>query len=227
MLRGKKAFLVLALASLVSLSAVAAVDYIRPLTNPDGGVGFWLLNNTLGITVTGVQIEFDQPVTIVSSNAIGGGLVPLEGTSGKAFTFVGQLVPYGTLPLEWKPASAVPTFIMWLSGQQAVGTPYFTTVDKLGYLFGVGIVYMREANPAGLQAAFATFFADNTAYLASVSQALGMSLADSLMPIIMSAPAEGIQNFFNTVVGMLGVTSLEDLLQGAVDFGSLLSLLGL
>jgi len=54
-----------------------------------------------------------------------------------------------------------------------------------------------------------------------------MSLQDSLMPIIMSAPAEGIQNFFNTIVGMLGVTSIEDLLQGAVDFSALLGALGL
>ncbi|MEW5826938.1 MAG: hypothetical protein AB1778_08935 [Candidatus Bipolaricaulota bacterium] len=227
MLRGKKALLVLALAASVSLSAVAAVDYIQPLTNPDGGVGFWLLNNTLGQTVTGVQVEFGEPVTLLSSNAIGGGLIPLQGTAGSSFTFVGELVPYGTLPLEWTPASAVPTFITWLDGERAIGTPYFTTVDKLGYLLGAGIVYMREADPATLAAAFQKFFTDNQAYLATVSQSLGMDLATSLMPIIMSAPAEGIQNFFNTIVGMLGVTSLEDLLGGAVDFSSLLALLGM
>jgi hypothetical protein len=78
-----------------------------------------------------------------------------------------------------------------------------------------------------LGAAFAQFFADNKDYLAVVSSSLGMSLADSLMPIIMSAPAEGIQNFFNTIVGMLGVTSIGDLLEGAVDFSSLLNALGL
>ena len=47
------------------------------------------------------------------------------------------------------------------------------------------------------------------------------------MPIIMSSPAEGIENFFNTVIGMLGVTSLDDLLNGPVDFSALLALAGL
>jgi len=227
MMFGKRLLVVLALVTAMSLSTVAAVDYIVPLTNPDGDIGLWLLNNTTGAPVTGIQIEFSQPVTIVSSNAIGGNLVPLQGTSGSAFTFVGSLVSYGTFPLEWEPASAQPTFIVWLSGAAAVGTPYFTTIEKLGYLFGVGIVYMRQADPAGLQAAFAQFFADNGEYFAVLSQSLGMSLQDSLLPIIMSAPAEGIQNFFNTIVGMLGVTDLSGLLGGDVDFSSLFQVLGL
>ena len=204
----RKLVALLALVVVMSISAMAAVDYIVPLTNPDGDVALWLLNNTTGATVTGLQIEFDQAVTIVTSNAIGGNLVPAQGTTGSAFTFLGELVSQGTLPLEWQPATAKPTFIMWLSGARAVGTPYFTTIDKLGYLFGQGIVYVRQANPAALNAAFGQFFADNAAYFVQLSQALGMSLQDSLLPIIMSAPAEGIQNFFNTIVGMLGVTDL-------------------
>ncbi|MCX6098702.1 MAG: hypothetical protein NTX69_01635, partial [Candidatus Bipolaricaulota bacterium] len=102
-----------------------------------------------------------------------------------------------------------------------------TTLEKLGYLFGQGIVYMRQANPAALNAAFAQFFADNAAYFTVLSQSLGMSLQDSLLPIIMSAPAEGIQNFFNTIVGMLGVTDLQSLVGGSVNFSSLFGLLGL
>jgi hypothetical protein len=227
MVFGKRLLAVLVLVAAMSVSTMAAVDYIVPLTNPDGAVALWLFNNTTGGTVTGLQIEFDQPVTIVSSNAIGGNLVPMQGTSGSAFTFVGELVSLGTLPLEWSPAAANPTFIMWLSGNRAVGTPYFTTLDKLGYLFGVGIVHLREANPAALQAAFGQFFADNAVFFAGLSQTLGMSLQDSLLPIILSAPAEGIQNFFGTIVGMLGVTDLQGLLGGGVDFTSLLSALGL
>ncbi len=227
MVFGRRLLAVLTLVVAMSLSAVAAVDYIVPLTNPDGHVALWLLNNTTGGTVTGLQIEFDQAVTIISSNAIGGNLVPAQGTTGAAFTFLGELVSQGTLPLEWEPASAKPTFIMWLSGSRAVGTPYFTTLDKLGYLFGQGIVHLREVNPAGLQAAFAQFFADNGAYFVQLSQALGMSLQDSLLPIIMSAPAEGIQNFFSTIVGMLGVTDLQGLLGGSVNFGALFQALGL
>jgi hypothetical protein len=223
----RKLVALLALVVVMSISAMAAVDYIVPLTNPDGDVALWLLNNTTGATVTGLQIEFDQAVTIVTSNAIGGSLVPAQGTTGSAFTFLGALVSQGTLPLEWQPATAKPTFIMWLSGARAVGTPYFTTIDKLGYLFGQGIVYVRQANPAALNAAFGQFFADNAAYFVQLSQALGMSLQDSLLPIIMSAPAEGIQNFFSTIVGMLGVTDLQSLVGGSVNFGALFALLGL
>jgi hypothetical protein len=227
MVFGKRLFAVLAVVVAVSVSAMAAVDYIVPLTNPDGDVALWLLNNTTGGPVTGLQIEFSQPVNIISSNAIGGNLVPLQGKSGAAFTFVGDLVSYGTLPLEWEPVTAQPTFIVWLAGSRAMGTPYFTTIEKLGYLFGAGIVYMRQADPAALQAAFAQFFADNGAYFVQLSQALGMSLQDSLLPIIMSAPAEGIENFFNTIVGMLGVTDLQSLVGGSVNFGALFQLLGL
>ncbi len=227
MVYGRKLLTLLALVTVMSISAMAAVDYIVPLTNPDGDVALWLLNNTTGATVTGLQIEFDQAVTIVTSNAIGGNLVPAQGTTGSAFTFVGELVSQGTLPLEWQPATAKPTFIMWLSGARAVGTPYFTTIEKLGYLFGQGIVYVRQANPAALNAAFAQFFADNAAYFVQLSQSLGMSLQDSLLPIIMSAPAEGIQNFFNTIVGMLGVTDLQSLVGGSVNFSALFALLGL
>ena len=47
------------------------------------------------------------------------------------------------------------------------------------------------------------------------------------MPISMSAPAEAIANFFNTLGGMLGVTTLDEVLHGDLDFSTLFALLGL
>ena len=47
------------------------------------------------------------------------------------------------------------------------------------------------------------------------------------MPVIMASPAEGIENFFNTIIGMLGVTDLSDVVAGDVNFGALFALLGL
>ena len=154
-------------------------------------------------------------------------MTPLEGTTGTAFTLVGSLVKSGAIQLDWQPADAVPTYAIWLSGERGVGTPYFTTIAKLGYLFGQGIVHLREADPAGLAAAFEQFFADNVEYLAGLSESLGMSLADSLMPIILASPAEGIENFFNTIVGMLGVNTLDGVLEGGINFSALFDALGL
>jgi hypothetical protein len=228
MLQRKNAWFVLGVAvvSLV-LGGVAAYgfDFDAYVV---GDTAAYLFNNDTGTTVTGFHIEFSEPVTITAKVAWGGVLPALGGETGTTFDFNGgSLVAGGTLDLEWQPADAVPTYAMWMNGVQPVGAPYFTTIDQLGYLFGQGIVHIRETNPDALNAAFAQFFADNAAYLAGVSQALGMNLADSLMPIILTAPAEGIQNFFNTIVGMLGVTSLEGVLQGDVDFSALFNLLGL
>jgi len=192
-----------------------------------GSTAVWLFNNTSGMEVTGLQVEFDQEVTIVNKVEFGGLLTSLGPLTGTTFTLVGGLVSNGTLELDWQPANAVPTFAIWLSGERAVGKPFFTTIAKLGYLFGQGIVQVRETDPAALAAAFEQFFADNAAYLAGLSESLGMSLADSLMPIIMASPAEGIENFFNTIMGMLAVTELSDVMAGDVNFGALFALLGM
>ncbi len=228
MVRAKKSVgwvLVVAVLALGAGCAVYAMDFDAYVV---GDVAAWMLNNDTGAAVTGIHIEFDQEVTITNKVEIGGLLPALGGPTGTTFDFNGgSLVAGGTLILEWQPADAKPTYILWMDGERAAGRPYFTSVAQLGFLFGQGIVHLREVNPEALAAAFAQFFADNAEYLAQVSQSLGMSLQDSLMPIILSAPAEGIQNFFNTIVGMLGVTSLEDLLQGAVDFSALLTVLGL
>ena len=225
MMRGKSIGLVLGLVAILSFATWAQDVWFDAYVAGDTAV--WLFNNKTGTDVTGLQLEFDQEVTIVNKIAFGGAMTPLEGTTGAVFTFVGSLVKYGTLEVDWQPVTAVPTFAVWLSGERAVGKPYFTTLEKLGYLFGVGIVHMRETDPAALNAAFEQFFMDNAEYLAGLSESLGMDLQDSLMPIIMASPAEGIEHFFNTIVGMLGVTTLEGVLEGGIDFSALFALLGL
>ena len=225
MMRGKTVGLALGLVAVLAFAASAHGTWLDAYIA--GDVAVWFFNNTTDMDVTGLQIEFDQEVTIVNKIEIGGLLVPLGELTGTAFTLVGELVKSGVVQLDWQPADAVPTYAIWLSGERPVGTPYFTTIAKLGYLFGQGIVRLREADPAGLAAAFEQFFMDNAEYLAGLSESLGMSLQDSLMPIIMASPAEGIENFFNTVVGMLGVTTLEGVLQGGIDFSALFNALGL
>jgi hypothetical protein len=227
MIRGKSTWLVLVLGSLLALSVPAfAGDWATSWT-PTADSAVWSLDNLTGSSVTGLHIEFEQEVTILHKVDVGGYLVPAGEMTGMVFDFVGDLVELGTVFLQWQPIDAVPALAMWMSGERPIGQPYFTTIAKLGYLFGQGIVYVREANPEALAAAFNQFFADNAEYLEALSESLGMSLADSLMPIIMSSPAEGIENFFNTVVGMLGVTTLEGVLQGGIDFSALFNLLGL
>ena len=226
MIRAKRFWVVLGLLATLSVAAWGAASWIVPYVAGDTAV--WFFNNAVGAPVTGLHIEFDQEVTIVNKLEIGGYMMALGPSTGTVFDFAGgELVEGGAVQLDWQPADAKPVLVQWLSGTSPIGSPYFGSVAILGRLFGEGIVMAREMNPAGLQAAFDAFFLDNEEYLAGLSESLGMSLADSLMPIIMAAPAEGITNFFNTIIGMLGVTSLEDLLGGAVDWGALLALLGI
>jgi len=225
MIRAKNLWIVLGLVASLSIASFAADPWTEAYVVGDTAV--WMFANNTGMDVTGIKIEFDQEVTIVNKIEFGGALLPLGELTGTSFTLVGSLVKYGVLELDWQPANAVPSLAVWLYGEQVVGQPFFTTIDKLGYLFGQGIVYARENNPEGLIAAFDQFFADNAAYLAGVSESLGMDLAGSLMPVIMASPAEGIENFFNTIIGMLGVTDLSDVVAGDVNFGALFALLGL
>lgn len=219
-------FVMTAVVALSAGTAFGAVDFAQLYVV--GDTAACVFNNLTGTNVTGIHIEFPQEVTITYKLEIGGYIPALGGATGTTFDFNGgSLVPQGSFIIEWQPTDVQPTLAMWMNGERPVGKPYFTTVEKLGYLFGQGIVHLRRADPAALNAAFAEFFADNVAYFEQLSLALGMSLQDSLLPIIMSAPAEGIQNFFGTIVGMLGVTDLEGLLGGGVDFSSLLTALGL
>jgi len=213
---------------LLVLSATAFAGGVEIATYEASGATAGLITNTVGEAVTGLHIEFDQEVTIVNKIEFGGYLPLLGEMTGTSFDFAGgELVAGGMIELDWEPAGATPVLIQWISGISPIGAPYFTTVEVMGRLLGAGIVAARENDPAQLQAAFAQFFADNAEFFVSVSESLGMSLADSLMPIIMTAPAEGIANFFNTLVGMLGATSLEDVTQGSVNFAALFALLGI
>jgi hypothetical protein len=227
MSRRKSTWVVLVLGLALTFSAAAfAADWVIPGA-PTADRAVWTMNNMTGIDATGLHLEFEQEVTILYKLEVGGLLAPVGEMTGMVFDFVGTLPNYGAVIFEWQPIDAVPALTMWMSGVQPIGTPYFTTVAKLGYLFGQGIVHVREANPLALQAAFDQFFLDNGEYLEGLSESLGMSLADSLMPIIMTSPAEGIENFFNTIVGMLGVTTLDGVLEGGIDFSALFNLLGL
>lgn len=193
-----------------------------------GGVTVCMVQNTTGVAVTGLHIEFDRDVTIVNKVEFGGYMPALGPLSGTTFDFNGgQLLGSGAVELDWKPADAKPILVMWMNGDRPVGTPYFTTIDKLGWLLAQGIVGVRQADPARLQAALTQFFTDNAAFFGQLSQALGMDLQQTLLPVIMNSPAEAIQNFFNTMIGMLGVTDLQGLLQGQVNMSALLNLLGL
>ena len=213
---------------LAALSAAALGSAFDVAFYPAGEVTVGLFTNTTGAAVTGMHIEFDQQVTVTNKIAIGGFLPAVSEESGSIFDFVGgELVASGTVELDWSPSEARPVLILWVSETGAVGAPYFTTIAVLGRLLGEGIVAVREADQALLLATFVTFFADNEEFFALLSESLGMPIQDSLMPIIMSAPAEAIENFFNTIVGMLGVSTLDEVVQGDLNFSSLFTLLGL
>jgi len=226
MVRTKSTWLVLGLVLALSASALAD-DWVIPGA-PTADSAVWSIHNLTGQDATVLHIELEQEVTIGYKLEVGGLLASATGEmTGTVFDFVGELPNYGTVIFEWQPIDAVPALVQWLDGTTPLGAPYFTSVTVLGRLFGEGIVAVREANPEALNAAFEEFFVLNAEYLEGLSESLGMSLAESLMPIIMSSPAEGIENFFNTIVGMLGVTTLEGVLDAGINFTPLFDLLGL
>ena len=230
MIRTKKLWLVLGLVASLSLAAFAVTPFTETFIAGDTAV--WLFNNTTEETANILHLEFEQEVTVSNVLTIGGNLVPLGPLTGTVFDFAGTLTKGGTFQIYLEPVTAVPALAQWLTMDEVgsttpLGSPYFTSLTVLGRLFGIGIVALREANPVALGAAFEQFFTDNAAYLAGLSESLGMSLADSLMPIIMASPAEGIENFFNTIMGMLGVTSLTEAVTGSVDWSALFVALGM
>ena len=223
----EKKYAILGVLVLLLATTAAFAGGVDTAFYPAGDYTVAVLTNTTGAAVTGLHVEFDQEVTITNKIEIGGYLPATGELTGTTFDFAGgSLVAAGGVEIDWQPADAKPVLISWLDNGKPVGTPYFTSLDVFGMLLGQGIVAMREANPAQLGALFTQFFADNKDYFDEVSQSLGMPLEQSLMPIIMAAPAEGIANFFSTLVGMLGATSLDDVLHGDVNFSALLALLG-
>jgi hypothetical protein len=228
MSRRKAVLLVVGLVALVSFGVVAQLpawilSYTSPFGGPNAHISF--VNGT-GVTVNVLHLEFEQEVTLTYNIAIGGTLMSLGGDMGTAFDLAGELINYGEIYTVWEPVTAFPVFAQWLVGTSPAGSPFIGSIAVLGRLFGQGIVALRESDPMALAAAFDQFFADNGEYLAGLSASLGMDLASQLMPIIMEAPAEGIENFFNTIVGMLGVTSLEEVIGGELDFSALFAALG-
>jgi len=225
MIRAKSLWLVVGLVLALAVPTLAS-DWAVP-GYPTAETAIWTFHNETGVDVTGIHLEFEEEVTIVSRFDVGGTLMELGPQTGTTFDYYGSIVSEGTVIFEWQPITAVPALVTWMNGETPAGAPYFTSLAVLGRLFGQGIVAIREAAPEMLNAAFEQFFADNGEYLAGLSASLGMDLATSLMPIILASPAEGIENFFNTIVGMLGATSLEEVVGGGIDFGALFALLGL
>jgi len=226
MFRKKGLLLVLGLTAILSMSVAAQVDWVVPYVGT-ADTTFVSFSNTTGVAVNVLHLEFDQEVTITEYIPFQGSMVLLGEATGTTFDFVGELIPYGEMFVKWQPVGASIVFGQWLQGEAPVGQTLIGSIAVLGRLFGQGIVAAREANPDALNAAFQTFFLENGEYLAGLSASLGMSLAEALMPVILEAPAAGIENFFNTIVGMLGVTSLEEVIGGDLDFGALFALLGL
>jgi len=234
MSRRKGVLLVLGLVSLLSFAVVAQVDWIASYTSPYGGpAAHFSFTNTTGATADVLHLEFEEEVTLTYSLAIGGIPVLIGEATGTAFDFIGAMIPSAEIYTIWEPVAEVepitvfPVFAQWLAGGAPAGSPHIGSIAVLGRLFGQGIVAVREANPAALAAAFEQFFTDNGEYFAVLAASIGIDLQSQLMPIIMTAPAEGIENFFGTIVGMLGVSSLEEVLGGDVNFGALFALLGL
>lgn len=229
MSRRKGVLLVVGLVSLLSLAAVGQLpDWILSYTSPYGGDAAHVsFVNMTGTTTDVLHLEFEEEVTLTYSLAIGGIPILVSETTGTVFDFVGAMIPNAEIYTIWEPVTAFPVFGQWLAGGAPAGPPFINSLTVLGRLFGQGIVAAREANPAALGAAFEQFFTDNAAYFADLTASLGIDIASQLMPIILTAPAEGIANFFGTIVGMLGATSLEEVVGGGVNFGSLFALLGL
>lgn len=72
-----------------------------------GDIGGALLTNLVSCGMTGIHVEFDQPVTLVSKLEIGGYLPTVVSAAATAFDLGGgSLTSGGTLDLGWSPASA-------------------------------------------------------------------------------------------------------------------------
>lgn len=220
-------------AIVLSIGLVVAGQAVNLELYVPGAKAVALIHSTLETPVTGLHMEFDREVTVFNKVEIGGFLPLVSPSTGTSFDFAGgTLSKLGTVILEWEPADAAPFLIQWISGTDPIGEPFIVieaymaslSLADFGMLLAEGIVTVREQDPLALQAAFGAFFAANEAYFAGLEASLGMPLADSLMPVIISSPAEGIVNFFMTLVGMLQIDSVGSLMTGAVDFMPLLAL---
>ncbi|MFH1609578.1 MAG: hypothetical protein ABID40_03005 [Candidatus Bipolaricaulota bacterium] len=184
----------------------------------------WFANGT-GLTVTGLRIGFDQPVTLLGKLEIGGGFQNVTGTDKAAeFMFQGSLVKGGFLELRWEPLAAKPILVMWLVGAKPAGTPYFATVPALLKVMAEGLVTLRDADPQGFAALLTEFFTVNVTLADSLAQ-LGMT-PQMLTGMLMVAPAEGIENLLLTLINAFKLDTMEKFM-GALDWSLILKALGL
>lgn len=184
----------------------------------------WFANGT-GQAITGLRIEFDQPVTLLGKLEIGGGFRNVTGTDkGAAFMFQGSLAKDGFVELTWEPVDAKPILVMWLVGAKPAGMPYFGTVPALVKVIAGGLTTLRDADPKAFGALLTEFFTVNAGLAAALGR-LGLS-PEILSGMLMIAPAEGVENLLLTLVTSFGLDTIEEFM-GALDWSLILKALGL
>ena len=203
--------------------ALANGDTVREFTVGDTAIG-WFTNLT-GDTVTGFHLEFDGPVTLAYVVTVGGVVENVSGTmEGVSFDFVGELVPYGMVEIDWQPTTAKVALFQWLSGGRSVGKPYFATLPAFLKVLVNGLVALREQSPDQFQALLQGFFAANPDLQGTLAEA-GIP-PEMLVASLMTAPPEGILNLLTTMVEGFGIQTLPEFLQ-ALDLTPLLQALGM
>jgi len=171
----------------------------------------WFLNKT-GKAVTGLKVEFDQPVTLLGKLEVGGGFKVLAGgTNATELVLGGSLVKDGFVELRWQPAAAKPVLVMWLVDGRAAGLPYFGNLSALIKVLSSGLVALREASPQGFSNMLTTFFATNPT-LADSLKLLGLT-PELLTAMVMASPAEGIENLLLTLAASFKLDTVEAFLK--------------
>jgi len=202
---------------------LAEGEMVREFTVGDKAIG-WFTNFT-GAAVGGFHVEFDQAVTILYKVEIGGLVENVTGVSeGAEFDFVGELVPYGLVELDWQPTTAKVALFQWLADGKPVGAPYYATLPAFLKVLVQGLVVLREQSPDQFTALLQGFFQVNPELVATLAEA-GIP-ADMLISSLMTAPSEGIMNLLLTLVEGFGIKTLEDF-QTALDLTPILQALGL
>jgi len=201
--------------------ALAEGEPVREFVVGDRAIG-WFTNLT-GAAVGGFHVEFDQSVTILYKVEIGG-LVEREAGEGAEFDFVGELVPYGLVELDWQPATAKVALFQWISDGKPVGSPYYATLPAFFKVLVQGLVAFRERSPDRFTALLQGFFEANPELVTTLAGA-GIP-ADMLISSLLTVPAEGIMNLLSTLVEGFGIKTLEDF-RAALDLEPLLQGLGL
>ena len=203
--------------------ALAEGELVREFVVGDRAIG-WFTNFT-GAAVGGFHVEFDQAVTILYKVEIGGLVESATGASeGAEFDFVGELVPYGLVELDWQPATAKVALFQWLADGKPAGAPYYATLPAFLKVLVQGLVVLREQSPGQFTALLQGFFEVNPDLVATLADA-GIP-ADMLISSLLTAPTEGIMNLLSTLVEGFGIKTLEDF-QAALDLTPILQALGL